>query len=124
MQLEGDLAGTWDRDRLYQLLANLIGNAVQHGAAQSAIDLRVEGGRDEVEIEVGSRGAPIPPAMLPVIFNAFRKNSTPQLDGTPTAGLGLGLFIAQQIARAHRGSIAVTSSESAGTVFQVRLPRS
>lgn len=124
VQLEGDLAGTWDRDRLYQLLANLIGNAVQHGAAQSPIDLRAEGGRDEVVIAVGSRGAPIPPAMLPVIFNAFRKNRPPQPGGTPTAGLGLGLFIAQQIARAHRGSIAVASSESAGTVFRVRLPRS
>jgi len=121
LDVRGDSTGVWDRDRLYQLLANLVGNAVQHGEPRSAIDLRVDGGETEVVIEVANRGEPIPPAMLPVIFDAFRKGR--RAHPSRTHGLGLGLFIAQQIARSHGGSIAVTSSGGEGTTFRVRLPR-
>ncbi len=120
VDINGDLIGMWDRDRVYQLLANLVGNAVQHGEPRSPIDLRVDGGTTEVVIEVLSRGEPIPPETLPYIFDAFRKGRTVLHGGQ---GLGLGLFIALQIARSHGGSIAVTSSESDGTAFRVRLPR-
>jgi phosphoserine phosphatase RsbU/P len=122
VDLVGDLVGVWDRDRMYQLLSNLVGNAVQHGAARSAIDVRINGEKTELLIEVANRGEPIPPTALPFIFNAFRQGRS-----THTArkhGLGLGLFIGQQIARAHGGLISVTSSESDGTTFSVRLPRS
>ena len=118
--LRGDLVGVWDRDRLYQLLANLVGNAVQHGEPRSPIELRIDGGETEVVIEVANRGTPIPPASLPLIFDAFRLRGSHR---SRTHGLGLGLFIAQQIARSHGGSIAVTSSESDGTTFRVHLPR-
>ena len=119
--VRGDLIGTWDRDRIYQALSNLVGNAVQHGEPRSAIDLRIDGGEAEILIEVASRGQPIPPEMLPFIFDAFRKRRA--VHQTQPQGLGLGLFIAQEIARAHGGSIAATSSESEGTTFSVRLPR-
>jgi signal transduction histidine kinase len=117
----GELTGVWDRDRMYQLLGNLVGNAVQHGEPGSPIDLRVEGSKTEVVLEVANRGEPIPPQILPFIFDAFRQGRT----GHParTRGLGLGLFIAQEIARAHGGSITVRSSESEGTIFRVVLPR-
>ncbi len=115
-----DLTGVWDRDGMYQLLANLVGNAIQHGEPRSSVEVRVDGGESEVVIEVANRGEPIPPAALPLIFDAFRLRG----DHRPrTHGLGLGLFIAQQIARSHGGSIGVTSSESDGTTFRVRLPR-
>ena len=117
----GDLTGMWDRDRLYQLLGNLVGNAVQHGEPRSPIELRIDGGEGEVVIEVASRGEPIPKATLPYIFDAFRRGRTAH--ATRTGGLGLGLFIAQQIVRSHGGAIAVTSSERTGTTFRVRLPR-
>jgi phosphoserine phosphatase RsbU/P len=117
----GDLVGVWDRDRMYQLLANLVGNAVQHGAARSAIDMRIDGEETELVIEVANRGEPIPPTALPFIFNAFRQGRTS--GAARKHGLGLGLFIGQQIARAHGGAITVTSSEDEGTVFRVRLPR-
>jgi phosphoserine phosphatase RsbU/P len=117
----GDLTGTWDRNRLYQLLGNLVGNAVQHGEPRSPIELRIDGGEGEVVIEVTNRGEPIPGVTLPFIFDAFRKGRASH--ATPTHGLGLGLFIAQQIVRAHGGTIAVTSSERIGTTFRVRLPR-
>ena len=119
-QLRGDLIGVWDRDRMYQVLANLVGNAVQHGEPRSPIDLRVEGAETEVVIEVANRGEPIAPATLPFIFDAFRQGRKAH---SGIQGLGLGLFIAQQIVRSHSGSIAVTSSEGEGTTFRVRLPR-
>ena len=121
VEARGDLTGQWDRDRIYQLLGNLVGNAVQHGEPRSAIELRIDGGENEVVVEITNRGEPIPPATLPFIFDAFRSGRTHR--ASRTHGLGLGLFIAQQIARSHGGSIAVTSSDSNGTTFRVRLPR-
>jgi phosphoserine phosphatase RsbU/P len=121
LDVVGDVIGVWDRDRLYQVIANLLGNAIQHGEPRSPIAVRLDGSATEVTIEVSNRGAPIPAALLPTIFDAFRKKRTqhPSREG----GLGLGLFIAQQIARAHGGSISATSSETEGTTFRVRLPR-
>jgi signal transduction histidine kinase len=121
VDMRGDLTGVWDRDRMYQLLANLVGNAVHHGEPLSPIELRIEGGETEVVIDVANQGEPIPPATLPFIFDAFRKGRT--VHPSRTQGLGLGLFIVRQIARSHGGSIAVTSSASDGTTFRVRLPR-
>lgn len=121
VDVRGDLKGVWDRDRMYQLLANLLRNAVQHGEPKSAIVVRIEGGEDEVVIDIFNRGEPIPPAALPYIFDAFRRGrDEPRFQ---THGLGLGLFIAQEIARSHGGLITATSSESEGTTFRVRLPR-
>jgi signal transduction histidine kinase len=121
VDVRGDPKGVWDRDRVYQLLSNLLSNAVQHGQPKSAIVVRIEGGEDQVVIDVFNHGAPIPPATLPYIFDAFRKGrSEPR---SQTHGLGLGLFIAQEIARSHGGLITATSSESEGTTFRVRLPR-
>jgi sigma-B regulation protein RsbU (phosphoserine phosphatase) len=121
LAVDGELTGVWDRDRMYQLLSNLVGNAVQHGEARSAIQLRIVGDETEVVIEVANRGEAISPETLPFIFDAFRQGRT--LRPSRTRGLGLGLFIAQQIARSHGGTIAVTSSENDGTTFRVRLPR-
>jgi signal transduction histidine kinase len=122
VDVRGDSTGVWDRDRMYQLLGNLVGNAVQHGEPRTSIDLRVDGRETEVIIEIANRGEPIPAETLPFVFDAFRQGRTAH--PSRTHGLGLGLFIAQEIARAHRGSIAATSSQADGTTFRVRLPRS
>jgi len=121
VDMQGDLTGVWDRDRIYQLLANLVGNPVRYGEPRSPIHLRVDGAETEIVIDVANRGEPIPAELLPIIFDAFRQGRATTL--SRTHGLGLGLFIAQQIARAHGGSITVTSSEGEGTTFRVRLPR-
>ena len=121
VDLRGDLGGVWDRDRLYQLIDNLVGNAVHHGEPRSPIDLRAHGEANEVVVEVVNRGEPIPAATLPFIFEAFRQARVAH--PSRAGGLGLGLFIAQQIARSHGGSITVASSKSDGTTFRVRLPR-
>lgn len=119
MTADGDLAGVWDSDRMAQVLSNLIGNAVQHGEAGTPIDLRLQGGDTGVTIAVSNHGPPIPAAVLPVIFDAFRQGRTP----SRSHGLGLGLFIAQQIVHAHGGTIGVTSTENEGTTVRLHLPR-
>jgi phosphoserine phosphatase RsbU/P len=116
----GDLVGVWDRDRLVQVVSNLIGNAVQHGEPRTPIDVRADGSEAIVTIEVTNRGPPIPADVLPFIFDAFRRGRS----SSRAHGLGLGLFIAQQIAHSHGGSISITSSENEGTAVLVRLPRS
>jgi len=118
LDVRGELTGVWDRDRIYQLLANLVGNAVQHGQPRSVIEVCIDGRDTEVVIEVANRGDPIPPTAQQFIFDAFRRGRT-----ADSSRQGLGLFIAQQIARSHGGSIAVTSSECDGMIFCVRLPR-
>ena len=80
--------------------------------------VQVRGGPDELTVRVQNQGV-IPPALLPTIFDPFRSGHTT----TKSRGLGLGLFISQQIAVAHGGTIDVESNESTGTVFTVRLPR-
>jgi len=125
VELSTDLTGVWDRDRIYQLLSNLVGNAIQHGSPRTPIGVRAEGRETEVVVEVSNKGEPIPPAAMPFIFEAFRRGR----DGDATRaqqlgnGLGLGLFIAQQIARSHGGLITVAATDRDGTTFRVRLPR-
>jgi len=121
VDVRGDVVGVWDRDRMYQLLSNLIGNAVQHGEPRTPIAVRIEGSDTEIAIDVANCGRPITPAALPFIFDAFRQGRTEH--PTRTGGLGLGLYIAQEIARSHKGAITVSSSEDKGTTFHVRLPR-
>ena len=121
VEAEGDLAGTWDRDRIAQLIGNLMGNALQHGMPGTPIDLGLDGSGGEVVVAVRNCGTPIPPETLPFIFEAFRRGRKEH--PSRKSGLGLGLFIAQQIAHSHDGSIEVSSSETEGTTFRLRLPR-
>lgn len=111
----GDMGGQWDAHRVEQLLSNLIGNAVQHGA--DPISLAARDGGDVVVVTVHNEGQPIPPSMLPRLFEPFHDSP----DGSK--GLGLGLYIASEIVRAHRGTIDVSSSVDGGTTFTVELPR-
>jgi signal transduction histidine kinase len=109
--------GYWDRDRLCQLISNLVGNAVEHAAPASQVIIEVRHEGERGVFRVSNRGAPIPPDALPFIFELFRR-----VAGRPLGKhLGLGLFIADQIARAHKGVIEVESNSSS-TTFTVRLP--
>jgi signal transduction histidine kinase len=109
----GSLWGSWDRDRLAQLLSNLGGNACQHG--DDPIEITLDG-RDPlfVRLVVGNRGT-IPDELIADLFEPGARRGS-------SGGLGLGLYIAQQIAAAHGGSIEVTSSDTT-TRFLVELPR-
>jgi len=116
----GETVGTWDRDRVCQILSNLIGNALQHGEPAGAIEVVIDGSHgDRVMLSVQNQGA-IPAHLMPVIFNPFR--GTLQKRGK-SKGLGLGLYVARQIALAHGGELEAESTTK-GTVFKLQLPRS
>lgn len=115
----GNLKGLWDPGRLLQAASNLLGNAGQHGK-QGGIFVRVDGTvTHAVELEVHNAGT-IPHELLPQLFEPFL-NTKHRSEGS--SGLGLGLFIVQEIARAHGGKVDVRSSEALGTTFTIRLPR-
>jgi PAS domain S-box-containing protein len=113
-----DGAGEWDEHRIVQALSNLASNAVQHGTPGSPIRIRLTGNADRVVVHVHNRGG-IPKEVLPRIFEPFRSGRQYASRG---GGLGLGLFIARAIARAHGGSLEVDSRDDA-TTFQFVLPR-
>ncbi len=117
---EGDTVGDWDSDRLAQVASNLIGNALQHGDATEALQVRLDGTHAEsLTFSVTNVGV-IPPEVQQSLFDPFRggKRQRGRADG-----LGLGLYIVQQIVQAHQGSVAVESSTGRYTVFRVELPR-
>jgi len=118
-EFSGELTGTWDASRLAQVVANLVTNAVTHGTVGTPVRVRAEGTPAEVKLEVHNQGAPIAPDLLPRIFDAFTRGDRQ----TGPKGFGLGLFIANQVVRAHGGTIEVRSTADAGTSFLVTLPR-
>ena len=82
--------------------------------------MQVEGSAETVTLRVHNEGAPIPPSLLPVVFDPFRRQNDP---ARRAEGLGLGLFICREMVRAHGGEISVTSNEGTGTTFAVTVPR-
>lgn len=111
--------GSWDEGRIMQALSNLASNAVEHGVPGSPIRIRLTGNEGQVQVAIHNEGV-IPPETLPHIFEPFRSTRDHGVRGD---GLGLGLFIASCIARAHGGSLQVESREGAGTTFVLALPR-
>ncbi len=114
----GDCRTAADPTRLAQLFSNLISNAVQHGLPDGGISAAVDGEAAEIVATIHNEGA-IRAEVLPRIFDPFRGDRS----SLSSRGLGLGLYISQQIAIAHGGTIAVESSPEAGTTFTVRLPK-
>lgn len=106
---------TGDPERLLQLFSNLIANAIVHGAAGTQVTVRIVRCDQEAAVEVHNAGA-IPHDVLETLFEPFKRPRN------RSGGLGLGLYIAYQIAQAHGGRIDVQSAEATGTVFTVRLP--
>ncbi len=114
----GPLPGVWDEFRIEQVLANLLTNAMRYGAGQPVeVSARAQG--DEVWLEVQDHGIGISDHNLERIFCQFERGEGSE----GSAGLGLGLFIAEQIVRAHGGRIEVHSREGEGARFCVVLPR-
>lgn len=123
-QSDGEQIGKWDTDRLRQAISNLLGNAVQHGAENAAIDLKLSGDASEVVVVVHNGGPPIPPGELPRIFEPLVRGAGAEHPKRNRPGsIGLGLYIAREVARSHGGRIDVTSSLEAGTAFTLHLPR-
>lgn len=110
-----------DADRLTQLVGNLVANAMAYGDAAQPVRVATTTADTHAEIRVHNLGKPIPKELLPRIF-------APLSRGEEAAGqassLGLGLYIVQQIAKAHGGEVLVQSQAETGTEFTARLPRS
>jgi signal transduction histidine kinase len=115
----GKLNGEWDGDRLGAVISNLVSNAIHYGRPGGPIEVRLIDAGCDVMLEVHNDGDPIPADVVPTIFEPFRRGTTSR----SRQGLGLGLFIAQEIVRAHRGTLDVRSSAQEGTTFTMRLPR-
>ena len=116
---DGDCTCDCDPARISQVLANLVSNALAHGAADHPVRLAVTRVPDALDIRVTNHGPTIPPDLMGHLFEPFQRG--PGATGRPR-GLGLGLYIVREIVRAHRGSVTVTSSEPDGTCFRVSLP--
>lgn len=106
-----------DADRISQMLSNLVANAVAHGAADKPIDVTGDIADGMVRLRVKNGGQPIPSEALPELFEPFSRAKNQGAD----TGLGLGLYIAKQIALGHDGDLKVHSDET-GTVFTFEMP--
>jgi signal transduction histidine kinase len=121
VEQQGDLAGTWDPDRIEQVLSNLVGNACHYGTPGSPVVVRARGDEAEsVTLEVHNEGVPIPDEVLPRIFDPFERGAPVRPDAA--GNVGLGLFIVRTLVDAHGGRIDVESGDE-GTTFSVHLPR-
>lgn len=109
-----------DAGRLEQLIGNLVTNAVSYGRpdAEIAVTSSIDSG--EFSIAVHNVGAPIPPALLPTLFEPMTRGVT---GGNTKRSVGLGLFIVKQVSRAHGGDTEVQSSEAQGTTFRATFLR-
>jgi signal transduction histidine kinase len=120
--LDGDTRGVWDRDRLAQVISNLLGNALDYSPPETPVRITARDEGESVRLEVHNEGPPIPADTKKEIFMPFRRGELEKAGSRPN-GLGLGLFITRLVAEAHGGSIHVESAEALGTTFIVALPR-
>jgi signal transduction histidine kinase len=105
------------------VLVNLLGNAVQHGDAEKPMSIVTRGDRTTVQITVHNFGKAIPQSEIFGIFSPFKRLKTGIPVDRDSSNMGLGLYIADRIVKAHSGTIDVTSSADAGTYFTITLPR-
>jgi len=115
----GDLCCCCDQERMAAVVSNLVSNAIEHGDRAREITIDLDGrGPSTIAVRVHNYGDPIAPALLPRIFEPFTRS-----EKSVSSGLGLGLFIVDQIVRAHGGVVWVESNEARGTTFGFELSR-
>lgn len=114
--IDGELAVpiAIDPQRVAQLVDNLVTNAIRYGTGK--VTLRLSREADHAVIAVHNPGPPIAPDQLATLFDPYKRAARSH------GGVGLGLYIVEQIARAHGGTVQVTSTAEAGTTFEVRIP--
>ncbi|WP_141618266.1 hybrid sensor histidine kinase/response regulator [Myxococcus sp. AB036A] len=115
------LHGVWDLERMGQVVANLLDNALKYSPEPSAVRLSTWEKPDAVFLEVHNEGEPIPRSLLPHLFEPFQRGEDSR--ELARTSLGLGLYIARAVVEAHRGRLTVRSSEADGTTFRLCLPR-
>jgi len=125
LSFEGELLGLFDSVRLHQLFTNLLVNAAKHGMAGGPVRVHAVGLRDAIRVDVNNRGPAIPRSAWREIFEPLVQLSGGDSEehSDRRTSLGLGLYVAREIATLHEGSIEVDSSAERGTTFTVYLPR-
>lgn len=118
LEISGDLTGLFDRARIDQVISNLLTNAVRYGE-KKPISIRLREVAAGIELSVEDRGIGISEEDLPKIFQRFH-----QTVNRSKHGLGLGLFILEEIVAGHGGKVSVKSKIGVGTEFKVYLPKS
>jgi signal transduction histidine kinase len=107
-------------------LSNLVFNAIKYGVRSAPILISLDGtSKDELVLGVQNSGRPIPPGLMARLFDPLVRQGGDDADADSQvagANLGLGLYVVREIAKAHRGTVAVTSDDSL-TRFELRLPR-
>lgn len=142
VELRQDVRAVVDRRRIDVIVANLVGNALRHGAPPVTVTLAAPGG-DRVTLEVADRGPGLPPEARERVFDRFYKADAARTRSTPGGGdrggggpgedgsfgqggfgqgSGLGMAIALENARLHGGTIEVAERPEGGAVFTLRLP--
>jgi len=112
--------GHWDGDRVLQVISNLVSNALQYGAAGRPITVSLSGdAQGSLEVRVHNHGPAMPAKVRQHLFEPYRRGKG--AESSHPRGLGLGLFIVREIARAHGGSVEVHSDVELGTTLTVRL---
>jgi signal transduction histidine kinase len=122
LQCHGETLGAWDVKRVQQLLSNLVVNALTHGTPDTAVKVMLTSDPKEVRIKVTNHGLVIDPVLLSEILRPLQRGAL-EAELAANDGLGLGLFIASEVAKGHGGRIEVESSGTE-TVFTAVLPRS
>ncbi|NHZ88137.1 sensor histidine kinase [Massilia sp. CCM 8733] len=124
IEADQDIQGQYDAVRLHQLLTNLMVNAAQYGTRGTAVRIVARAHPDAVTVAVTNDGPVIPPSALESIFSPLiQLPGDGEAEERPRTSLGLGLFVAREIAVAHGGTLTVSSSAECGTTFTAHLPR-
>jgi PAS domain S-box-containing protein len=115
------ISGSVDRQRLAQVLANVLGNALRHTPTGGTIRVDLERSGDEAVIRVADDGEGIEPELLPLVFDRFERGR--DREGEPSVRLGLGLAISRDLVEAHGGTVeAVSDGPGTGTTITITLP--
>jgi signal transduction histidine kinase len=122
LSVDGNVRGHWDRARLSQAFVNLLSNAVHHGDSTRPISLNAARAGNEVLVRFHNEGTAIPADEIEHLFDAMKESN--RGGAGDRRHLGLGLYIVDQIVKAHGGKIEVDSTSAGGTTFMMRLPAS
>jgi heavy metal sensor kinase len=119
----GELPIVADESLVRRMLLNLVDNAIKYTPAGGAVSLSVRATAESAEISVSNNGPGIPPELQPRVFERFFRGDQARTRSHPESGAGLGLSIAKWIAEAHHGTLELTRSSPADTVFTAHLPK-
>jgi signal transduction histidine kinase len=120
LELDDDsYQGYWDRDRLEQVMNNLVSNAIKYSPAGGGVTIATGRLNGEVKISVSDEGVGIPEEEQGHLFERFYRGRGPARDAS---GLGLGLYVTRRIVEAHGGAITVRSTPNEGSEFSFTLP--